>query len=169
MNVSISKFEALDQMESWKDAFNRHNMNRAEDYYFNCLQENLQGTRITLFALVDGQIAGCAHLKFNSDYPYFQQNGIPEINDLNVFSEYQRQGIANQLLDEFEKQASRTHTYIGIGVGLYKDYGAAQRIYCRRGYIPDGNGITYGEQIVEPGSMVRVDDDLNLYFTKELS
>lgn len=72
-------------------------------------------------------------------------------------------------MDEFEEIVSKTSKYIGIGVGMYKDYGAAQRIYCRRGYIPDGNGIIYNNQIIVPGSMVCVDDDLNLYFTKELT
>lgn len=122
-----------------------------------------------MFAYIDGFFAGCAHLKYKSDYPYFAENSIPEVNDLNVFPQYRRNGIANKLLEEFEIIASQTTRQIGIGVGLYKDYGAAQRIYCRRGYIPDGNGIQYNNAAVQPGAMVRVDDDLVLYFTKELN
>ncbi len=57
---------------------------------------------------------------------------------------------------------------IGIGVGLYKDYGSAQRLYCKKGYIPDGHGVQYQYQPVAPGSMIRADDDLLLFFTKNL-
>ncbi|NGZ76908.1 GNAT family N-acetyltransferase [Saccharibacillus alkalitolerans] len=169
MEVNIEHLNTSEQIAIWREAFIKHNMNRSDDYYDNCLQENMNSERVTLLVIVAGKLAGCAHLKYNSDYPYFNENGIPEINDLNVFPEYRRQGIANKLMDEFEDMVSKTYKYIGIGVGMYKDYGAAQRIYCRRGYIPDGNGIIYNNQFVVPGSMVCVDDDLNLYFTKELT
>ena len=32
---------------------------------------------------------------------------------------------------------------VSIEVRLYKDYRSAKEIYVKRGYIPDGNGITY--------------------------
>ncbi len=169
MEVKIIQLQSSEQMDDWKNAFEKHGINRSEEYYYKCLKENLNGNRITLFALVNDEIAGCSHLKYKSDYSFFYKNGIPEINDLNVFDEYQRKGIANKLMDEIERQVSKTHKNIGIGVGLFKYYGTAQRIYCKRGYIPDGNGITYNNQLVKPGSMVPVDDDLNLYFIKELT
>lgn len=34
---------------------------------------------------------------------------------------------------------------IGVGVGLYRDYGQAQQLYFQLGYI-EGNGITYKGQ-----------------------
>lgn len=167
--VRIQRLETPDQAEGWRAAFAKHGLVRSDDYYDDCLRENRNGTRMTLLAMVDGELAGCAHVKYISGYPYFRDHGIPEINDLNVFPGYRRKGIANQLLDQFESRVSATHKRIGIGVGLYRDYGQAQRIYCRRGYIPDGNGAAYHGQAVEPGSTIRVDDDLVLYFTKELS
>jgi hypothetical protein len=54
----------------------------------------------------------------------------------------------------------------GIGVGLFASYGSAQRLYVRRGYIPDGRGIARRGETIEPGASVVVDDDLVLYFTK---
>ena len=54
----------------------------------------------------------------------------------------------------------------GIGVGMTADYGAAQRLYIKRGYVPDGRGLVAGEHHVSWGETVRVDDDLVLYFTK---
>jgi hypothetical protein len=53
-------------------------------------------------------------------------------------------------------------------VGLYADYGTAQRMYVRRGYIPDGRGILYELKEVPPGEMIRVDDEAILMFSKPL-
>lgn len=169
MELQLVRLSTEAQMLMWKAAFETHDMIRPEEYYSECLAENETGHRVTLLALVNGELAGCAHLKFNSSYEYFHAQSIPEINDLNVFPQYRRQGIANKMMDELETLASLHHPVIGIGVGLYSDYGAAQRIYCRRGYIPDGQGVAYNNQIVEPGGMVYVDDDLVLYFTKPCS
>jgi len=138
------------------------------DYYQRCLQENIAGSRITLMAYYEDQLAGCYHLLLNSEYPYFRDNHIPEINDLNVFVEYRRKRIASKMFDELETIVSHTSRYIGIGVGLYKDYGNAQRMYNSRGYVMDGNGITYKNVQVEPGKSVIVDDDLVTYLIKEL-
>ena len=111
---------------------------------------------------------GCCHLLFNSDYPFFRDNRIPEINNLNVFPEYRRKKIASTIFDELEAIVSTLSRYIGLGVGLYKDYGNAQRMYTSRGYVMDGNGMTYKNVQVEPGKSVMVDDDLIIYLIKDL-
>lgn len=56
----------------------------------------------------------------------------------------------------------------GIGVGLDPDYGAAQRLYVLRGYVPDGRGLHYRDHYVKYGEQITVDDELALYLTKEL-
>ena len=38
----------------------------------------------------------------------------------------------------------------------------------KRGYVPDGRGITYRDCFVEEGTSVVVDDDLVMHFTKQL-
>jgi hypothetical protein len=43
-----------------------------------------------------------------------------------------------------------------------------QRLYVKRGYIPDARGITYRECFVEEGACVVLDDDLVMHFTKQL-
>jgi hypothetical protein len=48
------------------------------------------------------------------------------------------------------------------------DYGAAQRLYVLRGYIPDGLGLHWKDHHVQDGEDVRVDDNLALYLTKGL-
>jgi hypothetical protein len=74
------------------------------------------------------------------------------------------------LIAEFEKvAASKGYTAIGPGVGLYADYGPAQRLYTSLGYRPDGNGVTYNCQPVLPGLLVHLDDDLVLWMSKSLT
>ncbi|AJS58944.1 GNAT family N-acetyltransferase [Paenibacillus sp. IHBB 10380] len=138
------------------------------DYYHKCLEENLEGKRITLMVFYEDALAGCCHILYNSQYPYFRNDNIPEINDLNVFPEYRRKKIASRVFDELEMIASKTSRYIGLGVGLYQDYGNAQRMYTKRGYVMDGRGMTYKNNQVQPGQPVMVDDDLLIYLVKEL-
>ena len=72
-------------------------------------------------------------------------------------------------MDEAEQTvAQRDHHLVGVGVGLYADYGAAQRMYTRRGYILDGRGLVSHGRFVKYGEAVVLDDDLVLYFTKAL-
>jgi GNAT superfamily N-acetyltransferase len=138
------------------------------NYYLKCLEENQTHKRITLIAYYNDSVAGCCHLLYESKYPFFREDNIPEINDLNIFPEYRRKQIASKLFDELERIAAKTSRFIGLGVGLYKDYGNAQRMYASRGFIPDGRGIMYDNKPVEPGAQVCVDDDLCLFLTKNI-
>jgi len=148
-------------------AIEHQDISKRLDYIERCWEENKTGQRITLVAFNEDQFAGWLHLLSQSHYPYFQQNSIPEINNFDVVSTFRRKGIGNALMDAIEQIAFGKYGTVGIGVGLYPSYGSAQRIYARRGYIPDGRGITYENVIVKPGKMVRVDDELVLYMTKE--
>lgn len=130
------------------------------------LAEQVRGRRLAFVAEWRGEIAGYITLLWSSEYRPFAERQIPEISDLNVFPAYRRQGIANALLDRAESAAFTRSKVVGIGVGLYADYGAAQRIYVRRGYLPDGEGIMYRNQSVEPGAVIPIDDEATLMFTR---
>jgi GNAT superfamily N-acetyltransferase len=140
---------------------------RSMDYLLRCKQENANGHRITLVATHDEKFTGYGHLIFKSEYEPFRQLGIPEINDLLVMPQFRNQGIGSNLISALERCVSEKYSMVGLGVGLY-GYGAAQRIYVNRGYVPDGNGIVYKNVPVEPGATVTVDDDLLLYLVKRL-
>lgn len=99
----------------------------------------------------------------------FKDKKIPEIKDFNVIPSLRKKGIGWKLMDIVEQCARRQSDTVSLGVGLYRDYGAAQRMYVKRGYIPDGTGLWYGNQQVLPGREVFVDDDLVLYLSKNLS
>lgn len=169
-NISIKQLSTAEEAEMLDTHFSiQFPWYSKSDYYHNCLQENANGKRITLIAYFHDQLAGCCHLLYESKYPYFLHNNIPEINDLNVFPEFRRNKIASSLMDQCERIASRTGNIIGLGVGLYRDYGNAQRMYGKRGYILDGNGLTYNNEYVSPGHTVIVDDELIVYMVKSLN
>ena len=82
-------------------------------------------------------VAGYTVLYPAAQYGPFANKNIPEISDFIVFMKYQRKGIGNLILDEAEKKAFELRGKVSLGVGLHSGYGSAQRIYVKRGYIPD--------------------------------
>jgi len=143
----------------------------AGDPWFSaCLAEQAAGrSRLFIAALPGHQDVGYCALNMNSPYELFRKLRAPEIQNLNVVPDLRRQGIGAVIIGHCEAVARAAgHEYIGLGVGLDKGYGAAQRLYTRLGYIPDGNGIVYDYKAVRWGEMRPVDDKLNLMMIKEL-
>ncbi len=132
------------------------------------LAEAAAGDRVCLVAVRDGGPAGYCTLVWRSGYPPFREAGIPEIKDLNVLPDHRRHGCGSALLAALEEQAGRRGPVVGLGVGLYADYGPAQRLYAARGYRPDGRGMMYREHPVQPGSPIPIDDDACLFQTLRL-
>ncbi len=99
-------------------------------------------------AFYTGQFAGYVTLKWVSHYQSFKDQHIPEIMDLNVLPPYRNKGIGTQLLEVAEQLAATQSPIVGLGVGLYDDYGSAQKLYIKKGYIPDGHGVTYNYKAV---------------------
>ncbi|MBU2137232.1 MAG: GNAT family N-acetyltransferase [Alphaproteobacteria bacterium] len=117
----------------------------------------------------DSGIIGYASIVWTSQHEPFRRSSIPEIQDLVVAERSRGRGIGDALVAECETRAKALgHLEMGIGFGLYADYGAAQRLYVRRGYVPDGLGLTWNNQAAKAGDMVRVDDDLVLWLRKTL-
>ncbi|TCP23529.1 ribosomal protein S18 acetylase RimI-like enzyme [Scopulibacillus darangshiensis] len=165
--ISIRRMEKED-IGLLERAFTAQGIVKQEGYFSKCFHETVTGERVTLLGFYNDHLAGCCHLIIKPKYAFFRDHHIPEINDLNVFVEYRKKGIASLLIDRFEKIAAETFDAIGIGVGLYEDYGTAQRLYCKKGYIPDGRGVQYKDETVPAGEYVHLDDDLVLRFTKSL-
>ena len=101
-------------------------------------------------------------------YPPFRAGAIPEIQDFNVLPRFRRQGIGTRLMDQAERRISERSGVAGIGVEMSSDYGAAQRLYILRGYVPDGKALTYEGCTVRQGDEITVNDGLVLYLTKTL-
>ncbi len=151
------------------NAFADLGWNKPASQYTGYLAEQIAGLRLVLVAWIDWQFAGYITICWKSHYPKFAQEGIPELVDFNVLPVFRRQGLGSQLMDAAEARVSEVCGWVGLGVGMTVDYGSAQRMYARRGYIPDGQGLMYRNQPIQYGSPVLVDDDLCLYFTKKLS
>jgi len=151
------------------NAFADLGWNKPASQYAGYLAEQNAGQRLVLVAWIDGQFAGYITICWNSQYPKFAQESIPELVDFNVLPVFRHKGIGSQLMDAAEARVADVFGWVGLGVGMTVDYGCAQRMYARRGYIPDGQGLMYRHQPIQYGRPVLVDDDLCLYFTKKLS
>jgi GNAT superfamily N-acetyltransferase len=150
-------------------AFRTLGWNKPASQYERYYAQQSRGERIVLVAFVKGDFVGYLTICWQPDYPPFKEANTPEIQDFNVLPVFRGQGIGSRLMDEAEQIVAQHSTVVGICVGLYADYGAAQRLYVKRGYIPDGNGLVSHDRFVKPGEQVTVDDDLIICFTKQLS
>ncbi|OCH99155.1 GNAT family acetyltransferase [Legionella jamestowniensis] len=169
--ISIKALE-LSDIPVIVDAFQKANWQKPASLFKAYYQEQQQSARVIWLAFLQGQFAGYITLKWESQYESFAKQKIPEIMDLNVLPNFRKQGIGSTLLKSAEEKAASQRDVVGIGVGLYGGldggYGAAQRLYVRRGYSPDGLGVTYGYKSTVPGKTYPLDDDLILWFTKKL-
>lgn len=133
------------------------------------LSEQKAGNRIVCLVKLQDKLIGYGSLVKNSKYSNFRTNQIPEIHDLWILEEYRGQGIGKQLICHLEGLAQiENYQSVGLGVGLYKDYGRAQKLYIHLGYIPDGEGVTYDYQTTTPGNTYPLDDELIIWLKKEL-
>ena len=92
----------------------------------------------------------------------------PELSDFNVFEPFQNQGIGNLLMEEAEKRVKLISDKVTLGVGLHSGYGPAQRLYIKRGYIPDGTGVWYQNHQPAMNAVCEDIGELVLYLSKNL-
>ena len=138
--------------------------------YHMRLKHQAEGKCIALTAVFEGHPAGSVYVYLTPHDGPFKGKDMPEIHDFNVLQKYQRKGIGNRLMDIAEQLAAQYSDTVCLGVGLCDSYGSAQRMYVRRGYIPDGSGVWYqNKQCRQYETVCTVDDDLVLYLSKKLS
>ncbi len=154
--------------ETISQAFTEIGWNKPATQYQRYLMEQAGGTRICFVAKIDNRFAGYVTVNWASTYPGFAEHNIPEIQDLNVLPRFRRKGIGTGLLDRAEAEVARRSAIVGIGVGLHPGDSSAQRLYVKRGYIPDGLGVWHRDHVVEEGMQAVFDDDLVLHLTKQL-
>ena len=126
------------------------------------LTHQAEGKSISLAAEYNGSIAGYINVYPASEWGAFANQGYAEIVDFGVLAKYRSRGIGSRLMDVAEQIA---FTYSDV-VYLHSGYGSAQRMYVKRGYIPDGSGVWYKDKICEPYAGCFNDDELVLYLYK---
>lgn len=149
-------------------AFQQIGWNKPASQYERYLAQQEVGVRDVYVASVQGEFAGYLTICWESSYQPFFVKSIPEIVDFNVLPKFRRRGIGTQLMDKAEREITKISSVAGIGVGMTPDYGAAQRLYVLRGYVPDGLGLHWRDHHVHYHEDIVVDDELALYLTKEL-
>ena len=167
VSVLIRMLEQSDIQEI-AEAFRAIGWEKPASQYERYYREQVDKVRDVHVAFLDGLFAGYLTICWTSTYEPFREENIPEIVDFNVLPKYRRQGIGTQLMDKAESEIVKVSLVAGIGVGLTPDYGAAQRLYVLRGYVPDGRGLHHRGHYPMYGEKVTVDDSLALYLTKRL-
>lgn len=157
-----------DDIPEIAETFRELGWNKPASQYAHYLVEQVLELRDVYVAFVEGSFAGYLTICWKSGYKPFSEKNIPEIVDFNVLPQFRRMGIGSQLMDKAEREIATVSRVAGIGVGMTADYGAAQTLYVLRGYVPDGLGLHWKNHHAQYGEVVRVDDDLALYLTKEL-
>jgi GNAT superfamily N-acetyltransferase len=138
-------------------------------YFARCLQEQTAGRRLIFMALHAEQAVGYVQLNWHPVYTMFRRLDVPEIQDLNIIPAARRQGFGELLVEYCEIRAKQNgKTHMGISVGLYASYGPAQRLYVRRGYVPDGAGVAADDEPLKGGEVRAIDDSLTLKLIKAL-
>ncbi len=121
-----------------------------------------------LLALYCGEVAGYVFVYYKCKWGGLGNCNIPGIVDLLVFKPYRQKGVATALMDMAEKLAKKYSNRIYLDVCLNSEYGPAQRLYVKRGYIPDGKGVYYEEKVCDINAECKNNDELTLCLVKKL-
>ena len=166
MNCTIRNMIKSD-IESLSHGFMNQGWPAREEILDRYFLEQESGEREVLVVEIDGAVAGYVTILPSAKHGPFAEV-YPELSDFNVFEPFRNQGIGNQLLEEAEKRVQFVSSKVTLGVGLHSGYGPAQRLYIKRGYIPDGTGVWYRNKPLEMNATSQNNDDLVLYLSKDL-
>ncbi len=127
------------------------------------------GTRLILAAWHGEKLCGHITISWRSAYPRFAALNAPEIVDLWVQDDTRGKGVGQALLLAAEDFArSKGYASIGLCVGVTARFGAAQRLYIRNGYMPDGTGLWVNGENIRDDATVLLDETATLMLVKRL-
>lgn len=154
--ITIRSMKETD-IDFFPAAFSAQGWKKPQEQFISYYNQQQRGEIRVFVAETGGSPAGYVLLLPHAAHGPFAAHGIPTIADFNVLEKCQRAGIGSRLLDAAE-----------TGVGLHSGYGPAQRLYVKRGYIPDGSGVWYQDKPLMSYTACVNDDDLVLYLSKRL-
>ena len=132
-------------------------------------EEHENGASTTLLGYEAGRLVGIVTIRWHSHYPMFRERNIPLIQNIEIRYEDRGRGLGNQMLKRAEQEIAQRSPVAGLVVGISEDYGPAQRLYAKRGYIPDGRGVCRQFTPLKNGETITVDHDLLLWLIKDVS
>ena len=157
-----------DDARIFYDTYASYGWHPALETYERYYTEQENGQRLVFVAEFEGSVAGICTLILKPEQGPWAGTGWPEIVDLCVFFHIHQKGIGSRLLDAAEHEAARIADHVYLAVGVHSGYGAAQRLYVKRGYNFDGSGVWYQGKQLEQYAPCCNDDDLLLFMSKEL-
>lgn len=157
--ADIPVIVAEEEMQGWHPSAAGYEMR---------LRDHAGGRSYALVAELDGCVAGYINLYHDAVDGPFAGRGVPEIVDFSVLEKYRRLGVGTALMDAAEALAAAEADTVCLGVGVHSGYGSAQRMYVKRGYIPDGSGAWYRGSVCPEYAPCCNDDDLLLFLSKPL-
>ncbi len=111
------------------------------------LADHATGGGASLIAVRNNNVIGIVTIRWQSNYAGFRDHGIPLVHQIAVAGPSRRLGVATLLMDAAEGLARDGGIMtLGITVGLFDEYGPAQRLYALRGYVPRGEELESTER-----------------------
>jgi GNAT superfamily N-acetyltransferase len=141
---------------------------KPKDRLVRYVRDMEEGRGIALVAESEGTLCGYVTLLWESPRETLADIDAPEVRDLCVLPAFRRQGVGTRLMDAIEDEAFGRSPLCGLAVGIHPGYGAAQRLFARRDYLPDGGGARYQDRSVAEGERLPLDEDLVLCLVKEI-
>jgi ribosomal protein S18 acetylase RimI-like enzyme len=154
----VSKAE-LPALIDWFASHYYESREEAESHF----ADHFEGQGATFLAKHNEQIAGYITVGMS------WRKKIPFIANIVVFEPYRRRGLGTRLMALAEAYiAENLGDQVVLWVPILGEFGAAQRLYAQRGYIPDGCGVDRDGVPVKWGEKHTFDDHLHLCLIKDL-
>ena len=93
---------------------------------------------------------------------------LVHIEDLFVLPLFRKCGVGKSILDYAEREIMRRYDKAHASIGIGSKFGAAQRLFVKNGYIPDGMGARFNGRVLPDGAQATNIRSLCLKYTKEL-
>jgi GNAT superfamily N-acetyltransferase len=121
-----------------------------------------------ILAYLGDEPVGTVTIRWQPNYPPFRKAGIPFIQNIEIRYDLRGKGIGGQVMEAVERFIGERSSKAGICVALFDDYGPAQRLYAKRGYVPDGRGACHRFTPLKRGEAVTLSDDHLIWLVKDL-
>jgi GNAT superfamily N-acetyltransferase len=131
--------------------------------------EHDNGASTTILEYEAERLVGIVTIRWHSRYPPFRDQQIPLIQNIEIRYHDRGRGLGNALLERAEQEIAQRSPIAGLCVGMFDEYGAAQRLYAKRGFVPDGRGVCRGHTPLRYGEQITVGHDLLLWLVKDVT